>query len=87
MGAKTAADAAELIRSKYGLNTKDQFFELNTNKWKFFDSDQLTKKLSNYKLLENKIEQKATRKKQNGAKTMRKYLKWSTTNQERPVKV
>ena len=56
LGAKTAADAAELIRSKYGLNTKDQFFELNTNKWKFFDSDQLTKTLSNYKLLENKIE-------------------------------
>ena len=56
MGAKTAADAAELVRSKYRLDENDQFFDMDTSKWKSFNSDELTKTLSNYKLLDTQIE-------------------------------
>ena len=52
LGAKTAADAAELVRSKYRLDENDQFFDMDTSKWKSFNSDELTKTLSNYKLLD-----------------------------------
>ena len=56
MGAKTAADAAELVRSKYRLDENDQFFDMDTSKWKSFNSDELTETLSNYKLLDTQIE-------------------------------
>ena len=56
LGAKTAADAAELVRSKYRLDENDQFFDMDTSKWKSFNSDELTKTLSNYKLLDTQIE-------------------------------
>ncbi len=55
LGAKTAADAAELVRNKYSLGDSDQFFDLDTSKWKSFNSDKLTKTLSNYKLLDTQI--------------------------------
>ena len=56
LGAKTAADAAELVRSKYRLDENDQFFDMDTSKWKSFNSDELTETLSNYKLLDTQIE-------------------------------
>tara|TARA_B100000925_G_scaffold285081_1_gene260941 strand:- start:380 stop:1807 length:1428 start_codon:yes stop_codon:yes gene_type:complete len=52
LGAKTAADAAELVRSKFSLDENYQFFDLDLSKWKSFNSDELTKTLSNYKLLD-----------------------------------
>ena len=53
--AKTAADAAELVRSKFSLDENYQFFDLDLSKWKSFNSDELTKTLSNYKLLDIQI--------------------------------
>ena len=55
LAAKTAADAAELVRGKYNLGENDQFFDLDTSKWKSFDNEKFNETLSNYKLLEIQI--------------------------------
>lgn len=53
--AKTASDAAQIVRNKYDLSEQDDFFVLDLQKWPQFESEKITKALPAYKLLETQI--------------------------------
>ena len=38
--AKTASEAAQIIRQKYGLTDSDKFFEIGLEIWKSFEKNQ-----------------------------------------------
>lgn len=53
--AKTASEAAQIIRQKYGLTDSDKFFEIGLEIWKSFEKKSTTTNLSNIKLIETQI--------------------------------
>ena len=53
--AKTAADAAQLIRKKYNLNNNDDFFTIDLKKWKFVEKKLTKNNFINIQLLETQI--------------------------------
>ena len=53
--AKTASEAAQIIRQKYGLTDSDKFFEIGLEIWKSFEKKSTTTNLPNIKLIETQI--------------------------------
>ena len=53
--AKTASEAAQIIRQKYGLTDSDKFFEIGLEMWKSFEKKSTTTNLPNIKLIETQI--------------------------------
>ena len=53
--AKTASEAAQIIRQKYGLTDSDKFFEIGLEIWKSFEKKSATTNLPNIKLIETQI--------------------------------
>ena len=53
--AKTASEAAQIIRQKYGLTDRDKFFEIGLEIWKSFEKKSTTTNLPNIKLIETQI--------------------------------
>ena len=53
--AKTASEAAQIIRQKYGLTESDKFFEIGLEIWKSFEKKSTTTNLPNIKLIETQI--------------------------------
>ena len=53
--AKTAADAAQLIRKKYNLNNNDDFFTIDLKKWKSVEKKLTKNNFINIQLLETQI--------------------------------
>ena len=53
--AKTAADAAKMIRKKYGLTDSDKPFSIDIQKWKNFESELTKNKLVNIQLIATQI--------------------------------
>ena len=53
--AKTASEAAQIIRQKYGLTDSDKFFEIGLDIWKSFEKKSTTTNLPNIKLIETQI--------------------------------
>ena len=53
--AKTASEASQIIRDKYKLDDRDEFFELNTTNWKSFDKKSSKITLPNIELIETQI--------------------------------
>ena len=53
--AKTASEAAQIIRQKYGLTDSDKFFEISLEIWKSFEKKSTTTNLPNIKLIETQI--------------------------------
>ena len=53
--AKTAADAAQLIRKKYNLNNNDDFFTIDLKKWKSVEKKLTKNNFINIQLIETQI--------------------------------
>jgi len=53
--AKTAADAAQLIRKKYNLNNNDDFFTIDLKKWKSVEGKLTKNNFINIQLIETQI--------------------------------
>ena len=53
--AKTAADAAQLIRKKYNLNNNDDFFTIDLKKWKSVENKLTNNNFINIQLIETQI--------------------------------
>ena len=53
--AKTAADAAQLIRKKYNLNNNDDFFKIDLKKWKSVEGKLTKNNFINIQLIETQI--------------------------------
>ena len=53
--AKTAADAAHLIRKKYNLNNNDDFFTIDLKKWKSIEEKLTKNNFINIQLIETQI--------------------------------
>ena len=53
--AKTASEAAQIIRQKYGLTNSDKFFEIGLEIWKSFEKKSTTTNLPSIKLIETQI--------------------------------
>ena len=53
--AKTASEAAQIIRQKYGLTDSDKFFEIGLEIWRSFEKKSTTTNLPNIKLIETQI--------------------------------
>ena len=53
--AKTAADAAQLIRKKYNLNNNDDFFTIDLKKWKYVEKKLTKNNFINIQLIEAQI--------------------------------
>ncbi len=53
--AKTAADAAKMIRKKYGLTDSDKPFSIDIQKWKNFESELTKNKLVDIQLIATQI--------------------------------
>ena len=53
--AKTAADAAKMIRKKYGLTDSDKPFSIDIQKWKNFENESTKNKLVNIQLIATQI--------------------------------
>ena len=53
--AKTAADAAQLIRKKYNLNNNDDFFTIDLKKWKSVEKKLTNDNFINIQLIETQI--------------------------------
>ena len=53
--AKTAADAAKMIRKKYGLTDSDKPFSIDIQKWKNFENELTKNKFVNIKLIATQI--------------------------------
>ena len=53
--AKTGADAAQLIRKKYNLNSNDDFFTINLKKWESLEGKLAKNNFINIQLIETQI--------------------------------
>ena len=53
--AKTSADAAKMIRKKYGLTDNDKPFSIDVQKWKNFEQELTKNKFVNIQLIETQI--------------------------------
>ena len=53
--AKTASEAAQIIRQRYGLTNSDKFFEIGLEIWKSFEKKSTTTNLPSIKLIETQI--------------------------------
>ena len=53
--AKTASEAAKIVRQKYRLNFSDQFFEISLENWKSFEKKSTISNFPNIKLIDAQI--------------------------------
>ena len=53
--AKTASEAAQIIRQKYNLTDSDEFFEISLGNWRSFEKKSTTTSFPNIKLIETQV--------------------------------